>query len=83
MAEEIKRPKDLINNNNLGKWMNWSDIVNLYPDRWIYLTDFKLDEGSNIIGGILSVVCSEPEFPLVEDFIGTKQVYVPYALQLL
>ena len=69
MTEAVKRPKDMINNSNLGTWMSWGDIVKTYPNRWVYLTDYKLDEGSNIVGGVLSVVCSEPEFPLVEDII--------------
>lgn len=72
MVAETKRPKDMINNKNIGTYMTWSDIVKTYPDRWVYLTDYKLDEGSNIIGGTLSVVCSEPEFPLVEDIITDK-----------
>ncbi|MBR1629598.1 MAG: hypothetical protein IJ679_10115 [Lachnospiraceae bacterium] len=69
MKEEKERPVDMVNNSNLGKWMSWSDIVHLYPDRWIYLTDFKLDSKSNIIGGVLRIVCREPEFSLVEDLM--------------
>ena len=72
MVAEVKRPKDMVNNTNLGKWMSWGDIVKAYPNRWIYLTNYELDENSDIVGGILSVVCCEPEFSLVEDIIGDK-----------
>ena len=72
MIEQVDRPVDMIDNANLGTWMNWSDIVKAYPDRWVYLTDYKLDNKSNIIGGILRVVCREPEFSLVEDILTDK-----------
>ena len=39
MTEQVNRPADMIDNDNLGTWMNWSDIVKAYLDRWGYLTD--------------------------------------------
>ena len=72
MTEQVNRPADMIDNANLGTWMNWSDIVKRYPDRWVYITDYKIDDTSNVIGGILRVVCREPEFAMVEDILTDK-----------
>ncbi|MCR4908784.1 MAG: hypothetical protein K5985_08130 [Lachnospiraceae bacterium] len=72
MLAERQLPKDMINNENIGTYMTWKDIVHLYPDRWVYLTDFELDSRRNIVGGILRIVCEEPEFSLVEDIIMEK-----------
>ena len=33
LKKVMKRPKDMINKSNLGKWMSWSDIKKTYPDR--------------------------------------------------
>ncbi len=68
-VSEKKRPKDMINNEHLGTWMSWEEIVKLYPNRWIYLTDFQTDERSQIIGGVLRMVCREPEFIFVKDIL--------------
>lgn len=72
MTGQAVRPTDMINNSYLDTWMKWSDIVKLFPDRWIYLTDYELDSKRNIIGGILKVVCRESEFTMVEDILTDK-----------
>ena len=69
MPTAVKRPKDMINNSNLGKWMSWADIKRTYPDRWVYITNFEKDKRNNIAGGILEVVCEEPEVDLVKDIL--------------
>lgn len=69
MITAVKRPLDMIDNEYIGKWMKWSDIVRLFPNRWVYLTNYEMDKRKNIIGGILKVVCKEPELSLVEDIL--------------
>ena len=71
-TQQIQRPIDMIDNVHLDTWMSWDDIVKLYPNRWVFLTDYELDNKSNIVGGILNVVCRETEFPLVEDILTDK-----------
>ncbi|MBO4375257.1 MAG: hypothetical protein J5829_09145 [Lachnospiraceae bacterium] len=71
-TQQVQRPVDMINNVHLGTWMEWKDIVSLFPNRWVFLTDYKLDDKSNIVGGILKVVCKETEFSLVEDILTEK-----------
>ena len=72
MATEKKYPMDMVNNSNLGKWMKWADIINLYPNRWVFITNLKLDETDNLIGGVLEVVCKDSEVDLVKDILTDK-----------
>lgn len=71
MIAEAKhqRPADMIGNSNIGKWMSWDDIVKTYPDRWVFVTDCRLDDANNLLGGVLEVVCKDPEVDLVEDIL--------------
>ena len=69
MVAAVKRPKDMIDNSNIGKWMSWDDIVRTYPNRWVFVTDCKLDNENNLLGGVLEVVCKDPEVDLVEDIL--------------
>ena len=43
MTEEKTYPKDMIDNKNIGTYMTWKDIVQKYPNRWVYLTDYEMD----------------------------------------
>ena len=43
-TQQVQRPVDMINNVHLGTWMEWKDIVSLVPNRWVYLTDYRLDD---------------------------------------
>ena len=69
MVAERQCPEDMIDNKYLGTYMTWKDIVQKYPNRWVYLTDYELDKNDRIIGGILTVVCREPEIRLITDII--------------
>ncbi len=66
---DVKRPGDMINNLNLGTWMSWDDIVKTYPNRWVFTTNCEKDSKNHVIGGILEVVCKDPEVDLVEDIL--------------
>ena len=72
MVAEVKRPMDMIENSNIGKWMSWDDIVRTYPNRWVYITNYEKDTTNNVVGGILEVVCRDPEVDLVEDILTDK-----------
>lgn len=72
MTAEKERPADMINNSNLGTWMTWGDIVKTYPNRWVYITNIKKDNRGFVVGGILEVVCKDPEVDLVEDILTDK-----------
>ncbi|MBO6133668.1 MAG: hypothetical protein J6P05_04965 [Lachnospiraceae bacterium] len=82
MAVEKKRPEDMINNSNIGKWMSWDDIVKTYPDRWVFITDYKKNERNSVIGGILEAVCKDPEVDLVEDILIDKKGYFERTTEL-
>ena len=75
MSTAVKRPNDMINNSNLGKWMSWKDIVSTYPDRWVLITNYEKNERNSVIGGILEAVCKDPEVDLLEDILTSKKGY--------
>ena len=75
MTTTVKRPKDMINNSNLGKWMSWSDIKKTYPDRWVLITNYEKNERNSVIGGILVAVCKDSEVDLLEDILTSKKGY--------
>ena len=31
----------MVENPHLGKWMSWDEIVRIYPNRWVLLTNYK------------------------------------------
>ena len=44
--------------NYIGKKMRWNDVVELFPDCWIALTDYGYDETGER-EGVLEAVCTE------------------------
>lgn len=44
--------------NTIGKEFTWQQLVSLFPDKWVALSDYEL-EGGNLKKAILRAVCTE------------------------
>lgn len=42
-----------------GKMMTWKEIVEIFPSKWVYLTEYEKDGPDIIRGRILGVVTDE------------------------
>jgi hypothetical protein len=34
--------------------LSWDEMKSLYPDQWLLITDFKLDQSGHLISGVVS-----------------------------
>lgn len=48
-------------NKLIGKQMTWNKIVEAFPDRWVALKEYELDEYLEAIRGTLVIVCHDWE----------------------
>jgi hypothetical protein len=44
----------------IGKYMQWSDLVKLFPDKWVAVGDCKLD-GTNISAGVVKDIVEDED----------------------
>ncbi len=64
-------------NEAIGRRFSWDEIVGMFPDRWVALTDYVLD-GADVESGVLQAVCaddkvSENDAPLRKK--GLKKIF--------
>ncbi len=45
----------------MGRLMNWVDIQEKYPDKWVFAQDVKKDKDGNINSVFVLVVCNNAE----------------------
>ena len=61
----------------LGRRYSWDEIVKMFPDKWVALTEYEF-KGADVTSGVLQAVCSdekitENDTPLREK--GLKKIY--------
>lgn len=57
----------------INERMTWEEIVKKYPDRWVALTDCKMD-GPDIIEGLVLCVCEEKDMDSAEIEIMNNKI---------
>lgn len=56
----------------VGKRFTWKEIVGMFPNKWVALSDYEFKDNSRIKAGVLRAVCKDSEVIEVEKEIAKK-----------
>jgi hypothetical protein len=59
-------------NKYINKRMAWKKIQEMFPNKWAALTEYEIDEYSQLKSGVLRAICTDDELIGVDSVIGNK-----------
>lgn len=58
----------------MNERLTWQEIVERYPDKWVFLIDYELNSAKQIVSGVVYVACTECDISSFEKELSNKGI---------